>query len=75
MLSCGQLQNGDRVLSINGMSLDGATLQQAVKFVQEADEQLTMEVEFDVAGKATMFVRVFGFLETLFSQSSKKGLC
>ena len=61
MLSCGQLQNGDRVLSINGMSLDGATLQQAVKFVQAADEQLTMEVEFDVTGKANVLVRMFGF--------------
>jgi len=46
----GLLQVGDRVLSINGVRMEGVMLQQALKFVQEAGDIIEMEVEFDVTG-------------------------
>ena len=51
--SAGVLQAGDRILSINGVHVDGvATAHQALKLVQEGGDQLEMEVEFDVAGES-----------------------
>jgi len=47
----GLLQVGDRVLSINGVRMEGVMLQQALKFVQEAGDIIEMEVEFDVTGR------------------------
>ena len=44
----GQLKVGDRVISINQVKMDGVTLQQALKLVQEAGNILDMEVGFDV---------------------------
>lgn len=44
----GQLQVGDRVLTINGVRMDGVTLQRAVKLVQETPSVINMEVEFDI---------------------------
>ena len=48
----GLLQVGDRILSINGVRMEGVMLQQALKFVQEAGDVIEMEVEFDVTGKS-----------------------
>lgn len=44
----GQLQVGDQVLAINGVRMDGVTLQQAIKLVQEASDLVEMEVMFNV---------------------------
>ena len=38
--------------------MEGASLQQAVKLVQEAGDYITMEVEFDVSGEQRKYVHV-----------------
>ncbi len=49
----GQLLVGDRVIAINGQKLLNETLQQAYKLIQEGDDILSIEVEFDVEGTCT----------------------
>ena len=44
----GQLQVGDQILAINEVRMEGVTLQQAVKLVQEASDAVEMEVMFNV---------------------------
>ena len=44
----GQLQVGDHILAINGVRMEGVTLQQAVKLVQEASDVVDLEVMFNV---------------------------
>lgn len=44
----GQLQVGDRILSIEGIKVDGYSLQEAMKLVREADNIVEMEVMFEV---------------------------
>ena len=44
----GQLQVGDQILAINGVRMEGVTLQQAVKLVQEAGDTIELEVMFNV---------------------------
>jgi C-terminal processing protease CtpA/Prc len=45
----GVLQVGDRIISLNGINVDGvATAHQALKLVQEGGDELDMEVMFDV---------------------------
>ena len=44
----GQVQIGDQILAINGVRMDGVTLQQAVKLVQEAGDVINLEVMFNV---------------------------
>ena len=44
----GQLQVGDQILSINGIGMEGITLQQAVKLVKEAGDTIKLEVMFNV---------------------------
>ena len=47
----GVLQVGDRIISLNGVSVDGvATAHQALKLVQEGGDHLDMEIVFDVTG-------------------------
>lgn len=45
---------GDRILSINAVSLEGATIDQAYKLIQESDDTMTLNVEFDVTGNEWM---------------------
>ena len=42
---------GDRIVAINGQRLLDETIHQAYKLVQEGDDVLNLEVEFDVQGK------------------------
>lgn len=44
----GQLKAGDRVLAINGISLEGVTLHTAIKLANEMKECIDMTVEFEV---------------------------
>ena len=45
------LQPGDRIISINGQQLEGMTLDDARTIIKESNQQIHLEVEFDVAGK------------------------
>lgn len=45
------LQPGDRVLAINGQQLEGMTLEDARSIIKESNNQIYLEIEFDVAGK------------------------
>lgn len=50
------LQVGDRILSINGVPTDDGTLEEANQLLRDAalSNQVTLEVEFDVAGTRMM---------------------
>lgn len=45
------LQPGDRILAINGQQLEGMTLEDARSIIKESNNQIHLEIEFDVAGK------------------------
>lgn len=42
------LQVGDQILSINGIKMAGYSLQEALKLVQEADNEIELEVMYEV---------------------------
>jgi hypothetical protein len=46
---CGLLQPGDRILLINGRSLEGLSLEEARQIIRESGAHLRLEIEFDVA--------------------------
>lgn len=50
---CGILQIGDRILSINGVPTEDSTLEETNQLLRDSSitAQLTLEIEFDVAGK------------------------
>lgn len=48
----GQLQVGDEILGIDGIKMEGYSLQEAMKLVQEADSVIEMEVMFQVQDNA-----------------------
>ena len=50
----GQLKAGDKILTINGISLEGVTLHTAIKLANEMKECVTMTVEFEVEGMLTV---------------------
>ncbi len=47
---CGVLQEGDRVLAINGKYLENKTLDEANQILTESGDTITLRIEFDVAG-------------------------
>jgi C-terminal processing protease CtpA/Prc len=47
----GVLQPGDRILAINGQQLEGMTLEDARSIIKDSNNQIHVEIEFDVAGK------------------------
>ena len=49
---CGLLQEGDRVLAINGVSLESKALDECVKLLNDSGMRITLLVEYDVAGTA-----------------------
>ncbi|KAK3565947.1 hypothetical protein QTP86_023272 [Hemibagrus guttatus] len=57
---CGVLQVGDRILSINGISTDDGTLEEANQLLRDAalSNQVTLDVEFDVAEVHSALSRV-----------------
>ena len=56
----GVLQVGDRIVSLNGVNVDGvATAHQALKLVQEGGDVLDMEVIFDVTGNLDTTLALF----------------
>ena len=46
------LQPGDRILAINGQQLEGMTLEDARSIIKESNNQIHLEIEFDVAGRS-----------------------
>ena len=46
------LQEGDRVLAINGVSLESKALDECVKLLNDSGMRITLLVEYDVAGTA-----------------------
>ena len=49
------LQEGDRVLAINGQYLENRTLDEAEHLLSETGMKVRLHVEFDVAGRASIF--------------------
>ena len=47
----GVLQPGDRILAVNGQQLEGMTLEDARSIIKESNNQIHLEIEFDVAGR------------------------
>ena len=46
---CGILQEGDRVLAINGEYLENRTLDEVNGFLKDSRSKVTLHIEFDVA--------------------------
>lgn len=55
----GVMQPGDRVLSINGRSLDNLNLDEARQLIKESGTQLNLEIEFDVADNIMLTSGIF----------------
>ena len=47
---CGVIQEGDRILAINDVTLENKTLEEANRMLKEAGVKVLLQVEFDVAG-------------------------
>ena len=45
------LQEGDRVMAINGVDLENKTLDEANQMLEETGDVVTLRIEFDVAGE------------------------
>jgi hypothetical protein len=48
---CGVLQEGDRVLAINGQYLDGRTMDDIQDYIKDSGIKMLLLVEFNVAGR------------------------
>ena len=46
----GLMQPGDRIISINGRSLENLTIDEARQIIKESGSQLIIEIEFDIPG-------------------------
>lgn len=55
---CGVLQIGDRLLSINGIPTEDSTLEETNQLLRDSSitSKVTLEIEFDVAGKDAQHV-------------------
>ena len=53
---CGVLQEGDRILTVNGTVLQGKTLDSATRILNESGIRVCLLVEFDVAGQSNTAV-------------------
>ena len=57
---CGILQPGDRIILVNGRSLEGLSLEEARQIIKESGSNLQLEIEFDVTGNfKTPFILFF----------------
>lgn len=56
---CGVLQIGDRLLSINGIPTEDSTLEETNQLLRDSSitSKVTLEIEFDVAGKVAQHVQ------------------
>jgi hypothetical protein len=64
----GILQPGDRILAINGQQLEGMTLEDARSIIKDSNNQIHLEIEFDVAGN--YFLSFFFLLILIFRLDS-----
>ncbi|XP_074644562.1 glutamate receptor-interacting protein 1-like isoform X2 [Tubulanus polymorphus] len=46
---CGLIQENDRLISINGQSVEGRPLDEVQRFLKEPNRKLVLEIEFEVA--------------------------
>ena len=69
------LQPGDRIVSINGQQLEGMTLDDARTIIKDSNQQIHLEVEFDVAGTRTFPVDRHLFTRHLDSVMLSSGTC
>ena len=63
IIRLGQLKAGDKILTINGISLEGVTLHTAIKLANEMKECVAMTVEFEVEGNF-LFLTVSTYILT-----------
>jgi len=56
---CGLLQDGDRILAINGQSTHGRSLREITDLIQKSVDQLNLLIEFDVAGELYQTAFIF----------------
>ena len=47
---CGVIQEGDRIIAINGQYLEGRTMDEIYGFIAESPVKMLLTVEFRVAG-------------------------
>ena len=47
---CGVIQEGDRIIAINGQYLEGRTMEEIYGFIAESPVKMILTVEFRVAG-------------------------
>ena len=47
---CGLLQEGDRVLAINGQYVEGHTMDDVQEFIRDSRVKMIVSTEFNVAG-------------------------
>ena len=50
VVRCGLLQEGDRVVAINGVSLAGRAIDECRKLLNDSGMRITLLTQFDVAG-------------------------
>ncbi|CAF0768747.1 unnamed protein product [Brachionus calyciflorus] len=55
----GIIQPGDRILSVNGRSLEGLSLEEARQIIKESGMTLHLEIEFDVADSIMLSSGIF----------------
>lgn len=53
------MQPGDRILAVNGRSLEGLSLDDARQIIKESGQQLHLEIEFDVADAIMLTSGIF----------------
>jgi len=47
---CGVIQEGDRIIAINGQYLEGRTMEEIYGFITESPVKMILTIEFRVAG-------------------------
>ena len=53
---CGVIQEGDRIIAVNGQYLEGRTMDEIYGFIAESPVKMILTVEFRVAGKLTIII-------------------
>jgi len=50
---CGVIQEGDRIIAVNGQCLEGRTMDEVYAFIAESPVKMILTVEFRVAGMSS----------------------
>ena len=54
-IRCGMIQEGDRIIAINGQYLEGRTMEEIYGFIAESPVKMILTIEFRVAGMFTVY--------------------